>query len=359
MAIKVLNEFLPPAETENLGAIKVGDTLDIDESNVLNVDDSATIKPYMTNCMVRMSQDLNFTLVDHVLTLKSGSVLYVPNGITSDIPTFTKVTVASDIELTQNPDLTGKVFVCYTGGGSIVTETLSNKSGTTFPSDPLEAEKFYKRDENRMYRYNGTEWLANNESIPLALITVAAGVPQSLDMVFNGMSYFGNVAFVLPGVIGLASNGKTADGNFINTDTIVDKVLVSADSTYLGDHILAITPGGVTRGRCFVVPVDTYTTSLYPPSTVRWYNPDENKYYIFSSGIWNNDPQAHIATMYKSTADKIENFTPGMVFRSADYNELRKELNDLHIYKMDRAEIQYVSAVPANPQEGVIYLIAQ
>ena len=362
--IKVLNEFLPKAQAERLGAIKIGDTLNLDVNEVLNVDDSAMASAYMTNCAIEVPQNINIELLNGVLTLKAGSKVYIPDGFESDGTTkkFREVTIQNDLLSTTDTGTYERTFVITSAGNLFLCLTDKQYSGDTQPSDLTNNQIWYDT-ANNLIKYSAGDNPGYSDaqtcSFPIVQVSSTNNAWTSINTIFNGFGYIGLIAFVLPGVTALASNGKTADGNLINDKVIIDRVLVSINNTRTGDQILAITPGATTQGRCFMVPASTYTTSLYPPNTARWYNPNQNKYYLNNAGTWQNDPQAHLGVFTKSTVDKVDSFTPVMVFRSADYNEIHKELNDLHTYKMNRAEIQYVSAVPGNPQDGVIYLIAQ
>ena len=147
MPIKVLNEFLPNAEETRLGAIKVGDTLEIDqEEGVLNVDPTSVIGLYYSNCITEIAQDVKLEIVGDNFVLKTGSRVYIPAGNNN---TFSLYTTEEDITVTNNTGLNGQWFITLlleNETARVIPQVLNCKSGTTFPEDPTNTAKFYKSD---------------------------------------------------------------------------------------------------------------------------------------------------------------------------------------------------------------------
>ena len=73
------------------------------------------IQDYMSNCITKIPQHINLELsTDGTLTLKAGSLVYVPNGFEEDGLTkkFDKVTIQNDISLNNFGDASAKTFLC-------------------------------------------------------------------------------------------------------------------------------------------------------------------------------------------------------------------------------------------------------
>ena len=147
MPIKVLNEFLPNAEETRLGAIKVGDTLEIDqEEGVLNVDPTSVIGLYYSNCITEIAQDVKLEIVSGNAILKAGSRVYIPAGNNN---TFNLYTTETDLQLLYIGSLNGQYFIqLHADSVQLVPEYLTIQSGDTFPENPTSLQKFYKSDEN-------------------------------------------------------------------------------------------------------------------------------------------------------------------------------------------------------------------
>lgn len=229
MPIKVLNEFLPNAEETRLGAIKVGDTLEIDqEEGVLNVDPTSVIGLYYSNCITEIAQDVKLEIVGDNFVLKTGSRVYIPAGNNN---TFSLYTTEEDITVTNNTGLNGQWFITLlleNETARVIPQVLNCKSGTTFPEDPTNTAKFYKSDENLMYVYDSDRgiWRPINLSIPLAIVNFVNGVAEDIIQVFNGASYFGHHTFILPGLKGVAPDGITERGYVKSVNIEVDDIKV-------------------------------------------------------------------------------------------------------------------------------------
>lgn len=218
MTINVLNEFLPPAEDIRKGAIKVGNTLGIDSNDILNVDSSAVLGTYYSNCITEIPQDITLELTDGTLTLKAGSKVYVPNGSS----VFDNITIASDKTSGTISGLNGSFFVLYYSNQLVVVGVISSSSGTTPPTDGL----FYNTSTNKICLYSGGSIAWDTVSFPFATVTYTNGIPTSIDQVFNGAGYIGHHAFILPGVKGLIADGKTDKGTVKSILTTVSNVIV-------------------------------------------------------------------------------------------------------------------------------------
>ena len=227
MPIKVLNEFLPNAEETRLGAIKVGDTLEIDqEEGVLNVDPTSVIGLYYSNCITEIAQDVKLEIVSGNAILKAGSRVYIPAGNNN---TFNLYTTETDLQLLYIGSLNGQYFIqLHADSVQLVPEYLTIQSGDTFPENPTSLQKFYKSDENLVYSYDATRtvWKPANISLPLAIVSIENGEVKDIIQVFNGASYFGHHAFILPGLKGAAADGISDKGGVKSIDIKIEDIIV-------------------------------------------------------------------------------------------------------------------------------------
>lgn len=292
MPIKVLNEFLPNAEETRLGAIKVGDTLEIDqEEGVLNVDPTSVIGLYYSNCITEIAQDVKLEITGDNFVLKTGSRVYIPAGNNN---TFSLYTAEEDLTI-NGASLNGRFFLCfYTDGSNIVVrpESIDSKSGDTFPENPTNATKFYKSDENLMYRYDGDRevWKPVDISIPLAIVTFIDGVAEDIIQIFNGASYFGHHVFILPDLKGVAPDGITERGYVKSINIEVDDIkiydLTSGSVTDFNNSFLFINPS-------LEVACQSYNTVDRAKELVRatdliQYSYNENKDYAWTGTTYIN-----------------------------------------------------------------------
>ena len=188
---------------------------DFIKSNLLN---------YMTNRILEIPQDIKLELNNGVLTLKAGSKVYIPNGKNNDNSNkFDVVTIENDIEVLSN---NSTPFIYYNAPTGVVTFDTTIYSGTTFPSNPITAQKFYKIDENYIYRFDGTNWNKHSYSLSLGFCKKATGSNNviSIEQVFNGFGYIGSTIFALPGIKCLVGNGRNPDGSCITKIEEITKV---------------------------------------------------------------------------------------------------------------------------------------
>ena len=98
----------------------------------------------------------------------------------------------------------------------------------------------------------------------------------SIDQVFNGFGYIGSTVFALPGVKGLAPNGRNADGSLKNTEVVCEGVSVYSTSAantflmYIKPNVAARFAG---RGTHFEQNEKPTVSTTY----ASWYSPVENK----------------------------------------------------------------------------------
>lgn len=234
----------------------------------------------VSNCITEIPQDINLELNNGTLTLKAGSKCYLKTDTTTP-----SITVASDLTTTQTTD--GTYFAIY--DGSALTTVLT----TTYDYSTL----------------------PNTYSLPLAIITVSSGAISSIDQVFNGFGYIGSTVFALPGVKGLISGGRNADGTLKNlTATISDVRTASATN---GDNKCVVLNN---QGYIFIVNGNFESETKPSTNWAYWYKPSENVAYNTQSGTPALVYQMSAVSFVADNSGKIKSFIPKKTFQAIDYN---------------------------------------
>lgn len=251
----------------------------------------------ITNCIIEIPQDIKLELNSGTLKLKAGSKVYVPNGV----DTFDEVVIASDLTTTgRGTNYTGTVYYDYTHEYLYWFDSSADVSGTT-PSGDF---SYYNTSTNKIYRYvSGTQ--QEQLSFPLAHITVSGGVITSIDQVFNGCGFIGNAIYVLPGVKGMAPNGRNADGTLKNQLITVSSVLTSFNYATSENRSIILT-----------------NTPILQNDSRYFYNAEENKIY------WTGDGKAYIRVILGSinvnSSSQITSMTLKTPFHAVDYSDVAK-----------------------------------
>ena len=168
----------------------------------------------VSNCVVSMAQDIKLSLAGNILTLKAGSKIYVPNG-----NEFRTVIISTDQTITSSGSASTQRYLILNPNNGF-TVTVSKElcfSGENAPSS--NQYMFWYDTANNLMKYtadSGTTWVSGY-SLPIGLATFTSGTPGTLNHIFNGLGYFGETVFALPGVKGLIPNGRNADGTLKNT----------------------------------------------------------------------------------------------------------------------------------------------
>ena len=192
MSIKVLNEFLPRAEQARLGAVKVGQSLNITEQGTLDVSSYMNVMARTTNVVSEIPYALNISVENGKFSAKTGTRYSFANSPYNLLPTDRQITA----------DITGERYVCVDSYTNLVL----------------------------------TEAYDTNYSLPIAKISINNGKVVSIDALYPGFGATDNTIFVLPGVSGLIPAGRLANGGLNNQEfkyTEAKKVQVSEDGTYL------------------------------------------------------------------------------------------------------------------------------
>ena len=290
--------------------------------------DIATAVNYdnITNCITEIPQDIKLELNNGTLTLKAGSKVYVPNGA----GVFDEVTIANDISNSGNAE---KSFVIT--NGSILVWTSNISSGGTAPANPSNGQIWYDTTNNVVKRYStGSSTWVGGFSLPVALLNPNATTSTTITekQVFNGFGYIGSTVFALPGVKGLISDGRNADGTLKNINMTVQSVLTKAILSNTGWHYITIN----TTGTNFDFATNYYTGTELPSGATnysRFYNTAENLTYNVASGELTQSPQFILGCYIDhstSSPYKINSMKQTTAFHAVDYNDFESTVEEIN-----------------------------
>ena len=204
--IKVLNEFIPKAEQARFGGIKVGETLTIDSTGVLNTNAENT--GVGGNRLTYIPRHFVLNISSGTVTLPSGSELYIPNGFEADetTPKFTKLTTTQTITKVAGGASDGRYDLLLdlefgTVGGLRIRPVSNCISGSIAPSTSG-SWAWYDTANNLMKIYDSTTLMSSTNSLPLGQVTVESGVITKINVIFSDTGYIGGMVFALPGIRG-------------------------------------------------------------------------------------------------------------------------------------------------------------
>lgn len=204
---------------------------------------------YLTNCITEIPQNIKLELNNGVLTLKAGSVVYIPNGFESNntTPKFKEKVLQTDTTLAFGSNTNGTFMICIQDNNYDAfdyVELSRTYSGTTNPAATYSYWYDTGTNLNKLFLDNTTT-PSRNESLPIAIITVSNSAITSIDQVFNGFGYMGYTVFALPGVKGLAPAGKSEYGTLLSQPFTVTKVMTHTfGNDYTGPMVLSINGDG-------------------------------------------------------------------------------------------------------------------
>lgn len=230
------------------------------------------IENKITNCITEIPQDINVSYSNNILVIKSGTKLYRPNG--ADI--FDEITLTTDETFTVSGTGTFYVFRGEANGISYVSASLADiNSGTP---DSSTNGVFYDTTNNRIDYYTSGTRSDRLYAFPICKITVSSGNIKNIDQVFNGFGYVGSKVYVLPGVKGLAPNGRNADGTLNNT--VVNITSVKTADSYNDYYML-------NNAGTFPASYYNYFEQNERPriSDGSWYQPSTNTMYAINNSV--------------------------------------------------------------------------
>lgn len=294
-----MTNYSPTNITVN--SISAKNSIDINGSNVLT-------NKTLSNCITEIPQYINLELTSSSCKLKTGSKVYFPNG--SNV--FDSFTLTSDLTLTQAGTATDVLYFVHPNKSTVVSVLKSScYSGDTQPSGTNYAF-WYDTTNNKVgMRASGSSTFTFGYSLPICVATIADSLVTSIDQLFNGFGYIGSTVFALPGVKGLAPNGRNADGSLKNVEVILSNVLLRT-FTDTATTEFAIHTSGIYQHSRYIVKDDNY---LY-----------------YEDGTKINTP-LFVAGEFSRESGRITSLTPKTAFHAVDYQDavLQSSLATCHV----------------------------
>lgn len=224
----IITSAMASSGAEGLLAVSHDESLSGAGTNALplSVSNIEKLSNKITNCIVQKPQKVKMTLENGVLTLKAGSVVYVPNGV----GVFTETVLQSDKTLTVQNFGESQGLLVYNPSSDDYFPFEREWSGNTVPTGLTGNTHIWYDTANNQIKYTnnaGSTWNVYNISLPIAIVSMnSAGTVISIDQIFNCVGFMGITAFTLPGLQVLAPNGINSDGSLKNSMNVQNEVKV-------------------------------------------------------------------------------------------------------------------------------------
>ena len=291
----------------------------------------------ITNCITAIPQDIKLELVDGVMTLKAGSKVYKANG--------ESITISGDLVVAQGGTNTG-AFAFYRSDNNTVYTVIASQtfSGTTAPASPVNLTTWLDTGTKDVKLYNGTQWVGGI-SLPLCTFDNQDGKVTAVGQIFNGFGYIGSTAFILPGVKGLAPDGRNEDGSLKNFEMQVHGLYFRSitwdcskgQKLFLGYDIGAMNPGFVSSGNLW----GYFEQSTEPSSPKKydiWYNPDANIIKRYLKDGWEDVRLAYLGQWFTESISpyRVTELKTKPTFCAVDYNDYAEDIQKCKLIAYDR-----------------------
>lgn len=286
----------------------------------------------ITNCITEIPQDIKLELSGTTLTLKAGSKLYYPNGFEIDntTPHFDTFITTSDLTLSVGgtgwTNAKHLIFINNDATSSYGVKTPEHCwSGSTTPTSFGQYAMWYDEINNiiRFTQDSGSTWTSSPFSLPICVALNTNTDCVGIHKIFNGFGYVGNLSYILPGVKGLAPNGRNEDGTLKNTQIIVSDVLLSSGTTRRNNDYLIFSTNYLSTIWEEDLCLDYYPTV----SSTEWalvYDTNRNEYYRTSYGepyTKVTNVNSYIKIWRNNTTGKIEDINKeGYPSKVLDYH---------------------------------------
>ncbi len=321
-SINELPEITSVSDSSLMALSEDGKTLGKVSSSTLN---THIIGQYISNYIKSITKkvDVELNTSTSTITLKSGSKVYVPNGV----GVFDEITIVNDVTCDTSITWTGNGVLHYIPDSGTIFISASfdciTKSSWT-PDDQYEV--IYNTTENaiRFTSDTGTTWTPNM-SIPFAYVRADGSNIVEILQVFDGFSYHGSSIFSFPGITYEIPNGRTDSGVLTNLEYTTSSVYTVSNSTNeSGDYYAYLTQTGIGFVKYFV------ESAMEPSNKVGytlWFNTTKNKFYIrnFSEvgSVWEEISVLCGVCKYSAVNGKITIFECSEPLRLLDTNTFK------------------------------------
>lgn len=285
----------------------------------------------ISNCVTNIPQDIiaEFNVSTKTLTIKAGSKLYIPNGFEIDgtTPHFDTITFATDQTLTNsfNGAYTN-ILICWDSVNNMFRQSPTHDSGSTDHNTTVGNRLWYDTDTNKIKYYAANNTTVTSDSVSLPVCRMESigsgnGFKRILN-VFNGFGYIGCSTFVLPGVKGLAPNGRNADGTYKNTEITVSSVKLHQIG-YANNSRLCF----LSSDWLFSYGVYKYFESDTLPEIsgtyATWYDTEHNLMFQTTDGgaTWSQASIIYMGALYKVANNVVTNINIKDEFKAVDYSD--------------------------------------
>lgn len=291
----------------------------------------------ITNCITAIPQDIKLELVDGVMTLKAGSKVYKANG--------ESITISGDLVVAQGGTNTG-AFAFYRSDNNTVYTVIASQtfSGATAPESPVTTTTWLDTEAKDVKVYDGTQWVGG-VSLPLCIFDNQDGKVTAVGQIFNGFGYIGSTAFILPGVKGLAPDGRNEDGSLKNFEMQVHGLYFRSitwdcskgQELFLGYYIGAMNSGFVSSGNLW-----RYFEQSTEPSSPKkydiWYNPDANIIKRYLEDGWEDVRLAYLGQWFSESISpyRVTELKTKPTFCAVDYNDYAEDIQKCKLIAYDR-----------------------
>ena len=285
------------------------------------VSDSILTDNYTTNRILEIPQNIKFTFVDKVLTIKTGTKVYIPNGFEPDGTTRKfdiKVLTKDYIQTNSFIGTYKSILVSYRSSADTFWHDNALSSFCSGETDALAGSKthdWYDTKNNKIYHYIGAATTPEGTcSLPvIQMENLGSNGFTKVANIFDCFGYIGSTAFSLPNCTYLFANGRDQNGRFkCIKKTFKDIALTSYGYQTSNVQCLTInTNGKLTR-------TDRYFVSKEEPSGTDsvWFNPKTNlTYRSDGQGVWYKTNEIVIATEITTNKSQflITSFSPEFI----------------------------------------------
>lgn len=329
-------------------------------NNITQIIDSKAITTNrLTNCITSIPERIKATLVDGVMTIKAGSVVIFPYGITdqsSNYPVGSQF-LSNRLKVHSTVYTSGKFFVwaeltqdivrdystaTYSGsvlisqGGGISGGTNAYSGATT--AAPASRNYFYYDTTKNVVTYyeNGVDQ-NYTDSFPIMRVTL----PASINQVFNGLGYIGNTYWVDKDVKFLLADGRNSDGTVNNIEYTNTKIITYTTSNTNHYNALWFSLMNGTNPALSNFYADNIHTIKNRGELPDAAEKDYQVYYIEDEAVWVYNanlkvwqvrPSVIMGYNYLDANNLITEFSPKGTFLAVDYNEYRNTVQTLEGY---------------------------